>query len=634
MKNRTDIPRRVKVSIIAFLAVLFLSLGLARYAQAQGQLTLADFDSTGLDTDMLALIQTGSGTSGAFTVLYQNGVGSLLDGELGMGSANSVIGSIWWRGGTVNDVRVSNGSDLNLQTYFGSGGAGADLTLRVQTSTGSGSSSGKTGTGADVARFTMDADAQTILNGLSSGDRLIVALTRPGAPPAQVTGVTATAVSDTSIAVSWDAAARADSYRVEWGATSATDTGNATTAGVSYTIENLTANTVYFVRVTATRTSVPDGTPSAEASASTQYPPPAQVTGLNVTAAGHDRITASWSPVPDADGYTVEWDDDASFGSPSSGTSTTNSHLITGLQEETAYHVRVRATRTGAADGPASSAVSATTGLQPPAQVTGLSAAALSDTEIRLNWSLAIRAGGYRVEWGTTSGTYTGSVSTGELTYTVSSLAPLSRYFFRVTATRPGADDGLPSAEARATTNPAPAPGQVTGVSATALSDSEIQAEWTAADNATAYVVQWDTDAAFPMPDSADTLGTGVIIERLRAETEYFVRVKGTRLGAHDGPWSSADSATTLEPRLNVWIARLPGGAIGGQLGLTLLAGAVSGYRFRGMKSPQREAAITGAMSFGALILPFFGHGNNFWIIGVAILVLLGSVATIFLARR
>ena len=186
-----------------------------------------------------------------------------------------------------------------------------------------------------------------------------------------------------------------------------------------------------------------------------------------------------------------------------------------------------------------------------------------------------------------------------------------------------------------ALTRPAPfTPAPATGVTATAVSDSEIRVEWAVAANASSYVVQWDTDQTFSDPDSAETTSTGVIIEGLRAETEYFVRVISARPGEPNALPSAADSATTGMAYVGVWIARLPGGAIGGQLGLTLLAGAVSGYRFRGMKSPQREAAIMGAMSFGALILPFFGHGNNFWIIGVAILVLLGSVATIFLARR
>ena len=117
-----------------------------------------------------------------------------------------------------------------------------------------------------------------------------------------------------------------------------------------------------------------------------------------------------------------------------------------------------------------------------------------------------------------------------------------------------------------------------------------------AAGSATGYVVEWDTDIAFSDPDEAQASGAGVIIERLRAETEYHVRVQGTRDGA--------------------------------------FGGVMAGVRFKSMKSPRREAVITGAMSLGALILPAFGLANEFWVIGVALLVLLASIAAIFLAKR
>ena len=293
-------------------------------------------------------------------------------------------------------------------------------------------------------------------------------------------------------------------------------------------------------------------------------------------------------------------------------------------------------TRDGGADANPSDEVSATTTLQPPAKVAGLATTSVSDISISLSWSMAIRATGYRVEWRAGAQSYDGSrqATTTGLSHTVSGLSPGTQYHFRVTAVRTGTADGPTSDELSVATS-APLPVErVTGLSATPISDSEIRTTWNAVGNATGYVVQWDTDAAFPGPDSAEVADIGVIIERLRAETEYFVRVRGTRMGAADGRWSSTDSAITLEPRINEWIARIPGGAIGGQLFLSLLGGVMAGVRFKGMKSPQREAAITGAMSFGALILPFFGQGNNFWIIGIALLVLVSSVAVVFIASR
>ena len=612
-------------------AALWLSS--TRNAGAQGQLTLADFDATGLDTDLLALIQTGSVADGNFTELYATpSTGSLLEGELGLSSGNSLVNKVRW-GDHVDQILISNGSDLNLQTYFTGQGAGTDLTLRLQTSDSSGTGTISSAT-ANTVRFNMNSSAQALLNGLSSSDRLIIALTRAGQPPAKVANVSAEAASDTSIDVSWDTAARADGYRVEWGTTSGIYTGSATTTETSHTITSLTANTTYYVRVTATRTAIDDGTPSDEASASTLLPPPAQVTGVNVTANGHDRIAVSWTAVSDATGYVVEWDDDSGFAGPSSAASASSPYAITGLDEGTTYHVRVRATRTGAADGPASASVSATTALQPPAQVTGVSAQAASDTEINVSWNLAVRAGGYRVEWGTASGVYTDSTTTAALNHKVSSLSADTPYFFRVTATRAGADDGPPSAEANARTNPAPPPSPPAGVVAVALSDREIRVEWQPSQNATGYIVQWDTDAAFPAPEMAEVVGNGVIIEDLRSETEYFVRVIGTREGALDSAPSAADSAITEQAPVKTWSDRFPGGAVAAQLALSLFAGLMAGVRVRSDKTPQREVKIVVVMCAASLVLPAFGTGNIFWTGGIVLLVMLATGAVYFLSRR
>ena len=452
----------------------------------------------------------------------------------------------------------------------------------------------------------------------------------PLTPPAQVTGVMATASSSSSIDVSWDAANLADGYTIEWGTASGSYIDDDTSASTSHSITGLSASTTYYLRVTATRTGADDGTPSVEHSATTEQgtlPPPGQVMGLNLSGDGYDSITASWSPVADADGYVLEWDDDSAFGSSNEATissGATVSHQLTGLQEDTAYYVRVKATRTAAC---------AATTLQSPAQVMMVAAAA-SDVAITVTWANAVRADGYRIEWGTTSGSYTDRATTTGLSYNITGLTASTTHYLRVVSTRTGANDGTPSAEASATTDAALMPAQVKGLSVTAISDRELRATWNAATNATGYLVQWDTDDTFPDPKQSKVAGTGVVIERLMAETEYHVRVKGTRNGATDGAYSTSASATTGDAQIKVWAERFPGGAIAGQLVLSVFAGVMAGVRFKSMKSPRREAVITGAMSVGALILPAFGQANEFWVIGVALLVLLASIAAIFLARR
>ncbi len=158
--------------------------------------------------------------------------------------------------------------------------------------------------------------------------------------------------------------------------------------------------------------------------------------------------------------------------------------------------------------------------------------------------------------------------------------------------------------------------------------------QWQAEPNSTGYVVQWDADAAFPNPQQAVVSTNAAIIERLRSETEYFVRVYGTRTGAPDGAPSSPDSATTDRARLKVWGERFPGGPVAAQLGLAAFGGVMAGIRFRAHKSPQREAEIVAVMCLASLILPVIGIGNIFWTGGIVLLIGLASVSAIFLTSR
>ena len=98
--------------------------------------------------------------------------------------------------------------------------------------------------------------------------------------------------------------------------------------------------------------------------------PPGRVTGLAVTP-GDGRLAAVWEEVADATGYKVQWKSgsetfaDAATDSREAviASGATTGHTITGLSNGTAYTVRVIATKTGAADGPASEEVTETPSL-------------------------------------------------------------------------------------------------------------------------------------------------------------------------------------------------------------------------------------------------------------------------------
>ena len=565
---------------------------------------------------------------------------------MGIGSDNAAITRIRLRR-NLEQIQINHStSGFSLQTYLGVGGAGSNLTGHFQSSDGSVTFPvSDQSFGAGFATFDYPQTQYAVVTGVLRGDRFILAFYRDLPPPTQVSGVQASALSDTEIRVSWPAAANADGYLVQWTTVgqSFDEIRQASVTGTSHTITGLDYSTEYLIRVTATRTGAVNGPPSdPPATATTNAPPaPAQVSGVQASALSDTEIRVSWSAAANADGYLVQWAADSQpFDAARQASVTETSHTITGLDYSTDYRIQVAATHTGAVNGqPSQSANARTNPLPSPAQVSGVQASARSDIEIRVSWSEAANADGYLVQWATGGQSFDDvrQASVAGTNHTITGLEYSTEYFIQVSATRTGAVNGPPSdPPATATTTAAPTPAQVPGVVASALSDAEVSVSWSPAANATAYVVEWrSVDESHAADRRAVVMGTEVIIEDLESETEYFIRVFGTRKGAANGDASAEDTAVTLESAIKSAIKRFPGGnEVAMQLSLVGFAGVLSGVRFRGKKSPQREAMILGFMCAASLILPIIGIGSLFWTGGIILLIAAASAAAYFLMSR
>jgi fibronectin type 3 domain-containing protein len=252
-------------------------------------------------------------------------------------------------------------------------------------------------------------------------------------------GLAASTVSTSRIDLSWaDNASNEAGYRVErsadgrnWTVLSETLTANSTT----YSDASASAGTTYTYRVQAFNDSTTSDI-SNVASATTITLAP---TGLSASAASSSRIDLSWSDVAGETGYRVERSTDGAnwtlAGTTNSGVTTFSD---TGRAASTTYVYRVQAVNLG---GPSaySGTASATT-LEPaliPDTPTGLTASAVSGTQVALNWDDVNGETGYRIERSSNGGkgwSTVGQVAANTTTFADTTVRPGKTYLYRVYA--------------------------------------------------------------------------------------------------------------------------------------------------------------------------------------------------------
>ena len=297
------------------------------------------------------------------------------------------------------------------------------------------------------------------------------------------------------------------------------------------------------------------------AGAGTAAAAPGRVLGVGV-APDNAQLVVTWTAVANATGYKVQWksDSESSYTGDRQATVTSGSttrHTIPGLANGTEYTVRVIATRTGAADGPPSAAMTGTPAVNATARVMGVTVAP-GNAQLVVTWTAVANATGYKVQWKSGSEDYNTSdrqatVTSGSTTSrTISGLTNGTPYTVQVIATRTGVADGLPSAE-RTGTPTVDATARVTGVTV-APGNAQLVVTWTAVANATGYKVQWKSGSEdYNTSDRQATVTSGSTtrhtIPGLANGTEYTVQVIATRTGADDGPPSAEMTGTpTVSP--------------------------------------------------------------------------------------
>ena len=177
---------------------------------------------------------------------------------------------------------------------------------------------------------------------------------------------------------------------------------------------------------------------------------------------------------------------------------------------------------------------------------------ATSSSTISVAWNAVTNANGYTIQYATSSsflvGISTVTVNSGSTTSAnITGLKENTTYYVRVRADGTGNFSNSDRSAAKSVTTDKIKLGTPMLADVAATGSSTISVAWNVVTNASGYVVQYATDAAFTTVIDAETTNSlSTIISGLDPNTTYFIRVTATGTGNYsNSDPSAAKSATT-----------------------------------------------------------------------------------------
>ncbi|MBB6678892.1 fibronectin type III domain-containing protein [Cohnella lubricantis] len=163
--------------------------------------------------------------------------------------------------------------------------------------------------------------------------------------------------------------------------------------------------------------------------------PAANPSTLRSDAQTGSAISLSWDPVEGAASYNIYRSTASGSGYAFVANSASTSFTDTGLSSDTSYYYRIAFLYGGLTESQWSAELSARTDAAPPAAPMGLTAVAVNSSTVRLTWSAADKATGYRVYRAPASSDVFGKVYEGTaLSFLDTGLTPDTAYKYQITA--------------------------------------------------------------------------------------------------------------------------------------------------------------------------------------------------------
>jgi len=381
-----------------------------------------------------------------------------------------------------------------------------------------------------------------------------IANTAPNTP----TGLTATAISDVAIQLSWDAlAGNVSTYTIE---VSVGDDQNFTVvdeidkANTEFEHTGLTAETTYFYRIKANNLGLSSEYSTIE-SATTLPAAPNAPQNLVATVISDAQVDLAWDAVTGTiTGYVIERatvNEEASFAQVDSLAASETAFSDTGLAGGTTYFYRVKAVN-GISSSDYSNVEEVTT--ETPDGPTGITAEGTSATTIEINWDAVSGAiDNYVLESSDAAdGTFTelATVDAATTTFTHESLTADTTVFYRVKTVSSGVSSGYSTVVSGTTLSETPdAP---TALTATVISSSQIDLSWTAPSSTiTGYELESSdtgTEGTFTLLASPAAGETTYSHTGLAPSTTVYYRLKAINNNAASEYTATVNATTEASP--------------------------------------------------------------------------------------
>lgn len=385
----------------------------------------------------------------------------------------------------------------------------------------------------------------------------IVAFTTPSLPVAPAS-LTATPASDSKVSLSWTASAITGGlpialYHVYRGPSASTLVQVATSKTTSYSDTTLTAGTIYYYAIQAVDT----GTPPAQSGLSTPvsvttYSPPAAPSNVQATATSTTKVNLKWSASVSGglpiSVYLIFRGSSATTLSQLAKTNQT-SYTDSTVTATTTYYYSIEAEDTGGGFSAQSGPVPVTT-FGPPGVPEGLTATSASTSKVNLSWSAAVSGGlpisVYLIFRGTTPSGLTQLTKLNKTSYTDTTVAASTTYYYAVEAQDSGGDlSGLSAAVPVTVDSPPSIPANLAAAPASA---TKINVSWSASVSGglpiSLYIIYRGTTST-GLTQLTKTTKTSYTDTTALASTTYYYAVEAQDSAGDLSGLSAPLSATT-----------------------------------------------------------------------------------------